>query len=1736
MAWVNDYVKDFSNQEMLQKDVFDEKNWEVKVLTEVTEKQINDNVEVSFQNFLNSTNLENMTDQQKQEYFNTWLDTDVTKILDSEKINDIKKVNSNIETSLKALEFSLQLGALETAIQQQREWNAEAVTLNSGITIEWMLRNQITVDKLNTLVGKINSTNFKEKKYVVDCLNSWKKEDIRKIQYLILWKKDEYQVWKWWNKEWDLSRFWTDWLFWNETYDALTKYITNNPETQPVEQNNTPVVWEKSWVDENLQQTIPPVDGGETTNSGTDDDIEVSWSAWNWWAWTTTSTEYASSNSDSSDDEIELTDDDEQLEWTSDVEIVNNNPNPDDYEDVSVDDDTEVESESWTDLPDMWNVEILYEWIAYNVDKESLQEVDSDEKAVKLMTTARVGLLMKKAFSIIDVNYKPRWQELKDLRKVKQALLDCDNPVDLFNDFFNSYNNNESYSSDNKKLNKLYNLYKEYKDDQNGNKKWPYFKKLMWLLEKYFVQWINDENWKRIETFKDLYNNELLWLNKEIKIKKKKTAERKANKNMTDEERKLFNEWWWTALDSLNTKKIMELSSESLKEFKDKYPEFKSLDELQFALTLSDMNADGRVDSQDFDAKTGQEVWSLYRDAMVDEKYGVIENWPMKNLVDYATNYAELMWYENTAKFLKWIDTNRDNAKTIMDKIKNEKPLVMQYFRSLLANSPKWAIENIFKYGYKETKTWSQELWNGVTNEMIAELMKDPDFEKKYNEVYNDLVQQWLNDTPEIKNSLRPIIAGAFLCDPSLKNPYGWWLNVWLAKSLWKNWKWWNIWFTLWVATLGDTQTVWIAVSYGKSFNLGDAAKLNASATAWAYVSWWIPVVSASSTVWMDIMINKQEQLKTLDVTSANYIWIAWNIWVWFDLKNWWIFGWWGWWSLSVMKDRMWWIERTYQNIKNTIWDVLKDAVAWDSFANKDNFLAKTKEKLKEKYPNTTDEQLTKGAQNIYAWLAYYLLGVNNPSGLTDQQKSNILLNVAECYAQQWRNQAIKDLEWKVEIDRATIWLQIIAGLFPMPVMMIWFEWYTNMYAHESKESMENYAYQLASGNGMKETVWSKKPLYEYSWNGKDGWITQEWLNYLNEKMSIIESRMNVPNVGLKTLEFVDLANGYKNAVRIPKDLYKYVNINISRELKNYMQMDNDWNILIPHNVPISLMTYSRANTARYTLMIWDNKVNSNDIYVWPDTKFNGNINSFEWIKWEVTPEDINKRLSVLWGDSPIASCLSVDNGFVTLKTKANCNIELWDGITQSNDVIVIPQNKVLNLEKLSDMSYKASLDAGSENFRINYYPEWMYNVENSSNTITVSIDSMSNNPEIDILFTDIENKFNSWEYKRWNGAYATFMNAAYEAWIDNILDEDDYADVFDKLKILLSTKLNDSDLSGLKSYMERDDLSWKDKALIVDKFKALFSYNHNLINKSNLYLQLKDRGDHYKNLKWYDTTVEFPLTSGIDYRQNVQNQLNQKNTFQREVNPNLIWMTAFYKLWNNSKWRSYMMTEIGWTNVLWWVTEDIAWSDLEATKNWFTANLDKSVVHKEMIKSALLSKINEQLSSRGATEIGNLSDAELKSILLWKSVDISQENVRLSLSMEPKYVFYLLWECANESIWVILDNITVNYTNTITTWSTDVRILEASWTREWLFVDSVEASNNLDLRQRNTFTLWAAAGIKKEKFEEQPKPKPEPEDHPRSKPHEHEHDEIVSENDHSVVHDSDTDEGGSVWWNDWLD
>ena len=1696
------YVKDIVNKEWLN-------GTDVQNLRDDFDfSQFDQNIEKSFEKFLEEKQSKftgEATKDELQPVFNEWLDSNLT-VLDQIRDNDIaQNIIKPFSFELQNFETASQLAIFQQQLQQEKDQTKETTTLNvwwNELIID-TYKDSATNSKVdkNDIAKMFNEKNFDRKSELLGFLKSGWIDNVKKFQRIIdlLAEDGSEDDSKW--KQWLLWSFWVDGKFWWKTMDAFKKYVEDHlisaeSETQSVEPNNAPDAWEKGWVLEDLR----PVDDDETTDSGTDDDFEVDSFAWSWWTWSwaVETSVYDASDDGTDTDTFDV--DNDPIGNGDDVSVENYNPDPDDYEDVSVDDDTEVESESWTDLPAMWNVEILYEWIAYSVDKESLKQVDSDEKAVKLMTTARVGLLMKKAFSITDVNYKPRWQELKDLRKVKHALLDCDNPVDLFNDFFKSYNKNESYSSDNKKLNKLYKLYKEYKDDQNGNKKWPYFTRLMWLLEKYFVQWINDENWKRIETFKDLYNNELLWLNKEIKIKKKKSAERKANKNMTDEERKLFNEWWWTALDSLNTKKIMELSSDSLKEFKDRYPEFKSLDELQFALTLSDMNADGRVDSQDFEAKTGQEIWSLYRDAMVDAEYWVIEQWPMKNLISYARDYAGVMWYKNTAKVLEWIDLNW-NAESIMKQIK-EYPLVMQYFRTLLAKTPKWVMENILKYGVKQETVETVEGEDFVTNEMVTELMAMPEFEKKFDEIFKDLANQWLDDTREIRNAWRPIVATAILYDPNVKRSISdWWINVWLAKALWKNWKWWNIALTLWYAMMGDIPVLGATASYWKTWNLGKTTRLNTWLSAWAWVTKWWVIIAAVWNVWVDQMLNNKQLNNTLDVRAAHYLWISGHVWVWaqFDMKdsekN--HLGLRAQWALSYSNDRMKWIMTTYENIKNSIWDTLDKVMKdnWSNFNNKDECIANIKKSLEEQYGNSEQETLDQAAKNIYAWLAYYLMWVEDPTKLTDEQKKNIVSWIAESYAQQWRNEAMKNLNWKVGVERISIWagggfdLKELAKFVPIVSFMISFEWYNNLYAHESKESMENYAQQLNSGQGMREV--NNSSLYEYKSDWKNWGITQKWIDYLNTKMAIMDSRMNVPGLKLEIQDVEVDMNGIRNiinAVKIPKDLCKYVNININKELKDYVQSDSEWNILVPSNLPIALMTYSRTNTWKYHLIIWDTKVSDDDIHVWLDSKFNWKIENFEWLKWEITKEDVNKRLRELWPDCPISSCVDIDKEwYVCLRMDVSKNIVCDDGTRYDENNIFVHKHTLLQIEKSADGSYKIHntiyKDLLPHPFKIEYYPNWMYSEEAENHEYTLSSDEiLFENTEIDAIFDSIEKKLSAMDGEKRNWKYATFMNAAADANIDGVLDNGDYDEAFKNLNNLLQWKLNDPCFDWLKGKLVNP--TDEEKVLIVDRFKAIFSYNDKLVNKWCLKLQVRDRWNAYENLFWYDKSVEFPL-KWWNYRENIVNQFNVEypwsdwtaNQFRRNLSPNLIWMTAFYRLGNGDRWRSYMFTELWWTNVLWWVTKEIVGdSELEATKEWFTKNLDKSTVHQNMIISALTKKILEKTNQNVS-----ITWEQLKDILLWNSVDIWLENDKISIKREPKYIFYLLWECANESIWVLLDNINITHTTLVTTWSAEMTSIEVDGTPEWLYVNTVDASNNIDLHDRHTVTVWTSVAIKSE-------------------------------------------------------
>ena len=237
---------------------------------------------------------------------------------------------------------------------------------------------------------------------------------------------------------------------------------------------------------------------------------------------------------------------------------------------------------------------------------------------------------------------------------------------------------------------------------------------------------------------------------------------------------------------------------------------------------------------------------------------------------------------------------------------------------------------------------------------------------------------------------------------------------------------------------------------------------------------------------------------------------------------------------------------------------------------------------------------------------------------------------------------------------------------------------------------------------------------------------------------------------------------------------------------------------------------------------------------------------------------------------------------------------------------------------------------------------------------------------------------------------------------------------------------------NNLRAKLE-GDLTLEEKIMIVDRFKSIFSYHPNISENGGLktnngkVLQkiVADRDKSAKNvyekLHWYDKNAEFPL-KGKKYRENMVQSLWQSANLIRRIEQNLFGMTAFYH-YTNKEGRWYSMTQMWATNVLAIKGDPNSWvrkiegNDLLATKNWFWNNLDKSGPHKEILKKTL----EKQIDIDGL----KLTDENLKELLSWNTIDILDQKVKIKLNLE--YVFYLLWECANESIGINLEWIEVS-------------------------------------------------------------------------------------------------------------
>ena len=253
----------------------------------------------------------------------------------------------------------------------------------------------------------------------------------------------------------------------------------------------------------------------------------------------------------------------------------------------------------------------------------------------------------------------------------------------------------------------------------------------------------------------------------------------------------------------------------------------------------------------------------------------------------------------------------------------------------------------------------------------------------------------------------------------------------------------------------------------------------------------------------------------------------------------------------------------------------------------------------------------------------------------------------------------------------------------------------------------------------------------------------------------------------------------------------------------------------------------------------------------------------------------------------------------------------------------------------------------------------------------------------------------------------------------------------------------------------------------IMDRLKAVFATIPDSLKASKTAVEnlARQRNSEYMRHHQGKSVLE-DFSAGklkIDYV-GLAGQLSPKP----KSNPmeNLIGFTAFYRR-NAKDARGMSMTAYGQTNVL-DKTFPVEKEQEAQAKQWLLENLEKQPMQLKAIAKSI-GKFEEK--SDALTNDGYLSEKSIKELLSWKSIDLWKKNITLN----TKIVKYFLAECANESIGIQIDSITIE----------DSQQIEQQPTKMTFNASEATAQANIDKSQ---FSLGVSFGWGKKSQKEEPK------------------------------------------------
>lgn len=1689
-----DVVKDIKDVQWITKNELSKISNEVSKdkLDNFDFKKFDEQIEQSFQTFLTSIDNHKGSESIKGK-FNEWLDKQ-ENILDGMRDAEIAK------KIIKPITFELNREATIVGLEDiQRSLGTDKLK-----NLKLFSNNDIDTNHL----AQLFNLKFDGRDHLLELLNGAKKENgnenVKKFQRIIAWLDEEWRDDTDKNKTAKLWDKWVDWNFWIDTMKAFEKYIADRLEKTKVSLNaNITSLTDndlnnlKDYVEQNKNQqtldlkqiqTITPNIAKELANFNWEIDLSGlnslnagiltifynNKSTVKFPNWKLEGEKITIGNNDVELNQNNIWDICKKLvNSTENQNNTNNSNNNSGNSNQSQENDSSNSSNDTTNsvsTQNSWNIQALHEWFNYAKAENEVNEKElpkNEKDAIKLLTVWTKAYWVARIFrakwfntssSIVDKDYdpmrnKPERIRLKALRSWLEACVDKDWKLDV-------QQLKEALAKGGKgDLAELSTLYKDFKSDKFGN--FPYLERVMELIDDCFIQWkMVDSSGNEIDTFEELYKDILIGNNYDILAHKEKEisdlAEIKEELNKLEQDiigdnnlDKLTSEYKQMILAMENIGRLLNTNSEWFKAVMDKFSfaegnekksVFKNIDQVKFACCLCDLNTDWKVDVADKDTKTWQELFNLIIDSQIEGRDA------MNNILDYALVYADNCGHNNTKKLLEDMKTKDDALKV---KHIADHPILMQYLREMLTKASidnvraiimNWKIDSI-EQTKEEKKFWeymmNPEVGKTVNerfSEALAQIKKDLDANKELSKDQKEEILKNLKNNPE---NIKRMLRTAFSWYLALSDSWSIWawatiVNFWdlFNNALASNFALWAHWWVNWNGAL-----FWLSLAGGASWGTDRLQFTLWWAAGWSYNFWewgWRGL-SAILAPWILWEINGKYLENTLDVSPASYLWLN-AIWLWTlnPANREWGLGVGG--AISARNDMLVGIDQTSKNMSMKVLDSLINAYnTWKwkwNFLDEAKFNELVKEQLKTIFPETQEKTYDKTLKILYTWLLYYLQKNNGEwdNAPSDAEMWKIFDNVSKDFALNWKNTAVASLNGDVDMTWLSMWAIYVWGTWIVPVVWIQITNYENLFAHDTQESKNRYESSLYSEFWM-----------EFHGNSldKNGYINADTVNYLNKKLSIFFPRWDVPDIVL--------SNNWNHVLRIPKALCNYIDVSYSSELKDFIKEVDDNNFEVPANMKIWLSTYIGWWTMRANLILWDNKKTESNVQLTADSKFSNDADPNKYVSdsERISLNDVNKinaglkEFLVNNKDFPLGSCERANGEQILFNVLewAKVSIDPNSTLLMKNWKILLPGNPSgeLKVAKKTNGEYVVSFDS------------------NNSKKLTIKYNKISNftdkfdfqNKELDKLFDDIEKWLSTMD--NWKKDYSAFMENALKL---------DYNQAFDKLTGMLKLD-NNKIFSNLSNYLKSTNLTVYDKMLVVDRFKAIFSYNPNLTNPTAVENQLKNRKDQFTKLKWY-TDDNFPLNNGENYREQVKDLLMKQNKIERKHNPNLIGMTAFYRK-DNNKAQSYLLTELWGTNVLWGVTKEIDQSQLEATQNWLINNLEKNTLYE---KELLRSIVNTLKINRDKFNIDNADNVtihdKLSRLLKWeKDVDIWWKIV----TIKSKYVFYLLWECANESIWVeiagvesdsVADSVSIDY--------------DVSGSSAWLYVRTQAAESQMGI------------------------------------------------------------------------